>query len=110
MFEKLQCEALDIDAVPLSQARQFELLGQVPSWHRVLIREVPQLQKDYQFGDYQQALQFVNQIAAMAQEQDHYPHIFFDRCHITLSWHTGELAGLHLNDFICAAKCDQILE
>jgi 4a-hydroxytetrahydrobiopterin dehydratase len=64
------------------------------------------LEKEYDFEDFQQALDFVNRVAAVAEEEGHHPdiHLTYGKATVTL-W-THKIKGLHENDFIMAAKID----
>jgi 4a-hydroxytetrahydrobiopterin dehydratase len=64
------------------------------------------LEKKYTFGDFHQALDFVNRVGAVAEEKSHHPDIYltYGKAMITL-W-THQIKGLHENDFIMAAKID----
>lgn len=89
---------------PLQGAELEELLREVPRWsvgERTIGRE-------FRFGDFRQAMEFVNNVAAIADEQDHHPDIFisYNKVQVTLSTH--KIGGLSLNDFIVAARIDAI--
>ena len=88
---------------PLSRNEAGELLSEIPQWsmgERTIGRE-------FRFKDFRQAMDFVNSIAAIANEQDHHPDIFisYNKAQLTLSTH--KIGGLSLNDFIMAAKIDR---
>ncbi len=76
-----------------------------PGWE---VKDGRRLEKDYTFDDFQQALQFVNQVGALAEAQGHHPdlHLGWGRVKVIL-W-THKIGGLHENDFILAAKIDRI--
>jgi len=60
------------------------------------------------FPDFKQALDFVNRVGALAEEQGHHPDILltWGKAEITL-W-THKVDGLSESDFIMAAKIDQL--
>lgn len=66
------------------------------------------LERTFAFKGYLQGVEFTQQVAAMAEAQNHHPEILLTYGKVTVSWWTHALSGLHLNDFICAAKCDEI--
>ncbi len=76
-----------------------------PGWE---VKEGRRLKKEFKFDDFQQALQFVNQVGALAEAQGHHPdlHLGWGRVKVIL-W-THKIGGLHENDFILAAKIDRI--
>lgn len=66
------------------------------------------LENEYKFKDFAEALAFVNKVGALAESADHHPDIEFGwgRAKITL-W-THKIGGLSENDFIMAAKIDEL--
>jgi 4a-hydroxytetrahydrobiopterin dehydratase len=67
-----------------------------------------QIEKDYAFKDFAQALAFTNKIGALAEKENHHPDIALSwgKVHITL-W-THSVGGLSEKDFAFAGKCDVI--
>jgi 4a-hydroxytetrahydrobiopterin dehydratase len=53
-------------------------------------------------------LLFTNLIADLAESQDHHPKITLEWGSVSLEWWSHKIKGLHMNDFICAAKSDNI--
>ena len=61
------------------------------------------------FRDFKEALSFVNKVGRLAETEDHHPDIFlhnYKKVDITLSTHA--IGGLSVNDFIMAAKINQL--
>ena len=54
-----------------------------------------------------QALNFTNQVGALAEEEGHHPAILTEWGQVTVTWWTHKIKGLHSNDFIMAAKTDK---
>jgi 4a-hydroxytetrahydrobiopterin dehydratase len=52
------------------------------------------------------AVAFTNQIASLAETEDHHPLIITEWGRVTVHWWTHKIKGLHRNDFIMAAKTD----
>lgn len=65
--------------------------------------------KTFQFKDYQEVVLFVNKVADLAEKEGHHPvmHMFFSAVKVEL-W-THAILGLSENDFILAAKIDELL-
>jgi 4a-hydroxytetrahydrobiopterin dehydratase len=78
----------------------------VPDWSVV---EEHHLKREYKFPDFARALDFVNRVGALAEEQGHHPDISlaWGKAEITL-W-THKINGLTESDFIMAAKIDRLL-
>lgn len=110
MLEELRCEACSIDAVALTTEEQQKLLKELDGWTLVNRGEIPQLEKVYLFKNFKQAWAFTNQIAQLAEDEFHHPSILLEWGKVTVTWWSHSIEGLHQNDFICAAKCDALVD
>jgi 4a-hydroxytetrahydrobiopterin dehydratase len=84
------------------------LLSQVPEWQAITQDNILRLQRIFKFKNYAHSLDFTNKIAAIANEQDHHPLIILEWGRVTIQWWTHVVKGLHQNDFIMAAKTDEL--
>jgi 4a-hydroxytetrahydrobiopterin dehydratase len=66
------------------------------------------LQKEFQFPDFRTALDFTNQVGAIAEEQGHHPDIYLAWGRVEITIWTHKIDGLHESDFILAAKIDRL--
>jgi 4a-hydroxytetrahydrobiopterin dehydratase len=66
------------------------------------------LAKSYMFADFAGALQFVNRIGAIAEEQGHHPDIYMTWGKVSVEIWTHKIDGLTESDFILAAKFDEV--
>ena len=89
----------------MSPAETNQYLSKVMGWE--LIDNV-KIKKEFKFKDFRESLNFVNKVGALAEEEKHHPNItiIYNKVRITLSTHV--IGGLSQNDFIMAAKVDQI--
>jgi len=64
--------------------------------------------RTFSFKNYHETMAFVNASAWISHREDHHPDIglHYNRCVVHYSTH--DAAGITLNDFICAAKLDQL--
>ena len=69
-----------------------------------------ELQKEYVFKTYKEAMIFANSIAALAEDEGHHPFIHINYKTVRLILFTHKINGLHENDFILAYKCDELYE
>ena len=67
------------------------------------------LKKRFKFPDFKSALEFVNKVAALAEEIGHHPEINFGWGFAEIQIYTHKINGLHESDFIFAAKVDKLL-
>ena len=103
----LQNEPLG-DGGKANPAEIATLLAELDGWE-VLSGDMAQLQKRYSFGTFADALAFVNNVGAIAEEQGHHPEITFTWGAATVRWWSHSLDGITRNDFIMAAKTDGAL-
>ncbi|HEX9779109.1 MAG TPA: 4a-hydroxytetrahydrobiopterin dehydratase [Geopsychrobacteraceae bacterium] len=97
------------EGAPLATAQEIEnYLAQLPGWHITETAGVNHLHKTYRFKNFAQALQFTNRVGAIAEQQQHHPAILTEWGKVTVSWWTHKIAGLHVNDFIMAARTDEL--
>ncbi|HXZ03536.1 MAG TPA: 4a-hydroxytetrahydrobiopterin dehydratase [Ktedonobacteraceae bacterium] len=87
-----------------------EFRPQVPDWSIVEVEGVKQLEKEFRFDNFVHALDFTNKIGAIAEEEGHHPALLTEWGKVTVSWWTHKIRGLHRNDFIMAARSDQVFE
>ena len=84
------------------------LQPQIPEWQVKEVEGVKRLERVYKFKNFVQALEFTNKVGAIAEEENHHPLIITEWGRVTLAWWTHVIKGLHKNDFIMAAKTDEI--
>ena len=66
------------------------------------------LERDFSFADFRKALDFVNRVGDVAETENHHPDIFLTWGKVGLKIWTHAIDGLSENDFILAAKVDQL--
>ncbi len=104
-----QCEACQAGAPKVSDEELASLMKQIPDWVPVAVDGVMQLQREYKFKNFKLALAFTNKLGELAETEFHHPGILTEWGKVTVTWWTHAIGGLHRNDFIMAAKTDQLL-
>ena len=66
------------------------------------------LQKEFHFNDFKETWAFVDLVAELAEEENHHPNIEFTWGRATITLWTHKIDGLHENDFIMAARIDEL--
>ena len=90
---------------PLTAEAVEHLRKEVPEWNVI---ENTEIQRTFPFENFAEGLSFVNQIGRLADEEDHHPTIELSYKKATVRLTTHAIDGLSENDFILAAKIDQI--
>ncbi|HEX20499.1 MAG TPA: 4a-hydroxytetrahydrobiopterin dehydratase [Acidiferrobacteraceae bacterium] len=83
------------------------LLGQTKSWK--LNDEATEIQRTYTFRNYYETVAFVNAAAWIAHQEDHHADIEFGYKNCRIRYSTHAIDGLSINDFICAAKINDLI-
>lgn len=91
---------------PLSRADAERYLGEIPGWQ--LSEDGRRIHREYRFKNFVQAIEFVNKVGALAEQEAHHPEIRFGWGHVQVELWTHKINGLHENDFIVAAKIDRL--
>ncbi len=103
-----RCEACRPGAPPVSEAETRELLRQLSGWSVIERDGVRQLERVVICPDFAAALAFTNRVGALAEAQGHHPALLTEWGRVTVRWWTHAIRGLHRNDFVMAAKTDQL--
>lgn len=90
---------------PLKGADLAALREQVEGWEVV---EEHHIRKTFKFPDFRKALEFVNRVGELAEEQGHHPDIYLTWGKAEITTWTHKIDGLTESDFILAAKIDKL--
>ena len=105
---KQKCVACRGTEPTLTEDQIAELRPQVSEWQVKEVGGMKRLERVFKFKNFAQALEFTNKVGAIAEEEDHHPLIITEWGKVTINWWTHVIKGLHKNDFIMAAKTDEI--
>jgi 4a-hydroxytetrahydrobiopterin dehydratase len=83
---------------------------QIPNWEIVTIAGIERLRRVFKFRNFAEALDFTNRVGVLAEQEDHHPALLTEWGRVTVQWWTHAIGGLHRNDFIMAAKTDELCE
>jgi len=89
---------------PLIREEAQKLLEQISDWE--LSEDVKNISKQYKFKDFIGAINFINNVAELAESEGHHPDIHINYNKVILELSTHAIGGLSENDFILAAKID----
>ena len=101
------CEACRIDAPLVLDDEASMLLKEIEGW-QLIDDGVKKLKKEFNFSNYSDSVDFSNKVAFMAEQEDHHPQIILEWGKVTVIWWSHKIKGLHKNDFICAAKTNNL--
>ncbi len=102
-----QCEACRPGSPPVAESERASLLSELPTWLVDPVDGIDQLAAEYRFSDFAAALEFVQRVGALAEAENHHPKLVLEWGRVEVRWWTHSIGGLHMNDFIMAARSDR---
>ncbi len=78
-----------------------------PEWSRQdRTDEARKIHKEFIFKSFREGIQFVKEVADLAEKENHHPDIFIFYNRVIIELWTHAIGGLSENDFILAAKIE----
>ncbi len=103
-----RCTACRRGEPTLTESEIEGLRPQVPEWELVEREGVKRLERVFRFDDFAGALAFTDAVGERAEEAGHHPALLTEWGRVTVTWWTHKIRGLHQNDFIMAARTDDL--
>ncbi|NEP18815.1 MAG: 4a-hydroxytetrahydrobiopterin dehydratase [Leptolyngbya sp. SIO4C1] len=105
-----KCTPCSGEASPATSEEIEQMKQQVPDWNLIKEEGESRLRRAYEFKDFQSALAFTQAVGDAAEAEGHHPTLLTEWGKVTVTWWTHAISGLHQNDFIMAAKTDEIAD
>ncbi len=104
---KKRCIPCEGGVEPLNEAQARKLMPELDQgW--MLIDGGRMLAKAFEFSNFAETMTFVNKIAVIAEEEQHHPDLSISYNSLSVELMTHAIDGLSENDFILAAKIDEL--
>ena len=103
-----QCVACRGGEPTLTEAEIADLYPHVPAWQIKEVDGVKRIERIFKLKNFIEAVAFTNKIAMISEKEDHHPLIITEWGRVTVQWWSHKIKGLHKNDFIMAAKTDEL--
>ena len=91
---------------PMTPEEAQGRMAEVPQW--ALMDGGTRIERTWRFKDFAGAFELVRKAADLAEAEGHHPDITFGWGYATVSLYTHKIKGRHENDFILAAKLDEV--
>ena len=101
-----RCIPCEGGVLPLTKPEAEKLLAELNGW--MLVDEAHLLAKTFRFKNFVETMKFVNEVARIAEEEGHHPDMSVSYNTLGIELTTHSINGLSENDFILAAKVDEI--
>jgi 4a-hydroxytetrahydrobiopterin dehydratase len=105
-LSKHHCVPCEGGTAPLTPAEYEVYLPQLKDW---IVLEQKSIQRHFEFKNFSAAVDFINEIAKVAESEGHHPDLFLhDYRQVTVTLSTHAIKGLSINDFVMAQKIDEL--
>lgn len=104
LIEK-KCVPCEGGTLPLAKGKIEEYMKEVQGWEA---GDNKVIEKIFAFKTFRESIDFVNQVATIAEQEQHHPDIHIRYRKVTLELTTHAIKGLSENDFIMASKIDMM--
>lgn len=113
-----KCTACQVGVPPFEEAQVQEWMAKLGDTWAVVSQKRPDepmkggagtmLRKKFSFKNFKETMIFVNKVAALAEEEGHHPDLHVSYGKVIVDLWTHKIGGLWENDFILAAKIDEL--
>lgn len=110
---RMSCTACRRGEPTVTDAEIARFHPQILDWEVGEVGEVAgvrHLRRVFTFDDFARSLAFTNRVGALAEREAHHPALLTEWGSTTVSWWTHKIKDLHRNDFIMAAKTDELYQ
>lgn len=113
-----RCIPCESGTPPMTQKEADDLLKETPGWKIEKLESFrkkegtnlaySKISKEFNFKGFKSAMEFVQKVADIANEEGHHPDIYIFYSLVKLTLYTHAAGGLTENDFIVAAKINNL--
>ena len=107
-LKQQKCDACTGDSPAVTEEEISKLHPEISEWNIKEENGEKRLERVFKVSDFKSALNFTNKIGEEAENQEHHPALLTEYGKVTVTWWTHAIQGLHRNDFIMAAKTDEV--
>lgn len=101
------CVPCEEGAPTVTPAELVKYRQEVPLWE--VYDGDTKIKREFELPNFRGAVDFVNKIADLAESEGHHPNIYlYDFKKVRVELWTHKIGGLHRNDFVMAAKIDEL--
>ncbi len=108
-FLSKKCKPCEISTPPMPKTKAQKYLKDIQGWE-LAENDKLKIKRDFKFKDFKGSMDFVNNVANLAESEGHHPdiYIFYNKVNLILFTHAA--SGLSQNDFILASKINALLK
>ncbi len=108
MLTQKKCVPCEGEISALTTLQAEKLLAETDGWALAEHEGAPAISRRYNFKNFAESLEFVNKVGVIAEGEGHHPDVVFGWGYVVITLTTHAIKGLHENDFIVAAKINNL--
>ena len=105
-LREMQCTPISKDEESLTETEIRKYKNQLSIGWKIVEGKI--LRKEFPFENFRRGVRFVDDVAIIADNEDHHPDICLHYSSVEVELSTHDIGGLSMNDFIMAAKIDEL--
>ncbi len=102
------CKPCEGGVCPLDGNQSIKQLEDLHGWQ--LCDDGKSIAREFTFQDFRATMSFINAMAEMSETEGHHPDFCAGYNYCKVSYTTHAIDGLSENDFICAAKLNDLAD
>ena len=106
---KKKCQPCEGGIMPFDISEVHKYQKKVDGWEILEEKKIFFLHKKFNFKNFKESQRFINKVGEISESEGHHPDISFGWGYANIKITTHAIEGLSENDFILAAKIDQII-
>lgn len=110
ILTKQKCISCRKSTPQITDQESLVLLQQLIDWTITEEIGIKRLRRTIDFANFADAIDFGIKVGILAESEGHHPKLTIEWGRVSVDWWTHKIGGLHKNDFIMAAKTDEIHE
>lgn len=103
---KQKCEPCEGGTKPFDEKEAEKYLSILKTQWELIRDDEMKIRKKFKFETFRKAIEFVNKVAEIAEQEGHHPDIFISYSKVSITVWTHAIGGLSVNDFILASKIE----
>ena len=104
-----KCTSCEGGSIPFDISEIHKYQKKVDGWEILEEKKIFLLHKQFNFKNFKESQRFINKVGEISESEGHHPDISFGWGYANIQITTHAIEGLSENDFILAAKIDQII-
>ena len=105
-----RCVACRRDSPRVTDDEIAELRPGVAEWTLTEDDGIKRLDRTFKVKGFAAAMALADRVGEVAEEEGHHPKLTVEWGRVNVAWWTHKIKGLHRNDFVMAAKTDELYD